>query len=114
MLPSSNRLLRKDIPFVMKTGLRIRGVCMEIIYLANKSDTRFAVIVSTKIEKRATQRNRMKRLVHEALRDLLPHMKKGLYAIVLIRSRLPDSKKEVHALLYTTLVTHRIVKSSTL
>ena len=35
---------------------------------------RFAFIVSTKIDKRATQRNRMRRTMSESVRHLLPHL----------------------------------------
>lgn len=125
MLPSSNRLLSKDIPLIMKTGLRIRVPGMEVIYFIHQTGTRFvphggivlagprfAIIVSAKVDKRATRRNRMKRLVREALQNLLPVMVEGFCAVFVVRSRLPDTGEAVRALIHNALDTHRLLRGS--
>lgn len=44
---------------------------------------RFTVVVSTKVDKRAVRRNRLKRIVREFLRLRLPALSRGDYAVVL-------------------------------
>lgn len=113
----------------MKTGFHIRAVGIEVVYLMRQADPRFvpqngtplseprfAIIVSSKVDKRATRRNRMKRLVREALQDLLPFITKGFCAVFVVRSRLPDTEEEVRELIHNTLNTlntHWILKGST-
>lgn len=51
--------------------MHVRGDVIELIYKKNTGVPRFAFIVSTKIDKRATQRNRMRRTLSESVRHLL-------------------------------------------
>jgi len=48
----------------------------------------FAFIVSTKIDKRAAKRNRIKRLLRVAVRQQLPRIKKGQIILFLARKNL--------------------------
>ena len=43
---------------------------------------RFAFIVSTKVSKKAVERNRLKRIAREQIRLSLPQMKQGEYVII--------------------------------
>lgn len=85
MLSRNHRLPRFDIPRVMKTGKRIAGNGFALIYSdsrnrgqnsqedsGNHDLSRFAFIVSKKTDKRATVRNRIKRILSESVRHLLP------------------------------------------
>jgi ribonuclease P protein component len=82
MLSSDHRLPKEEISSVLRYGTHVRSDVIELIY--KKNDTRFvpqsgtplakprfAFIVSTKIDKRATQRNRMRRTMSESVRHLL-------------------------------------------
>lgn len=83
MLLTNNRLPKEEIANVMRRGIHRRNDFIELIYKTNtdprmreddKNTSRFCFIVSTKIDKRATQRNRMRRTMSESVRHLLPHI----------------------------------------
>ena len=88
MLPKSHRLPSPDISLVMKTGKRVSADGFAFIYHFGKDSgghtpahedqasalTRFAFIVSKKTDKRATVRNRIKRILSESVRHLLPSL----------------------------------------
>jgi ribonuclease P protein component len=90
MLPRSHRLPASDITRVMRHGKRVGNECFQLITAKNETDvsrfiSRFAFIVSTKIDKRATVRNRMKRLMSESVRHLSNSMKAGFDCVVIAR-----------------------------
>ena len=83
MLSSIHRLPSFEIPTVMKTGKRVRGKDMMLIYHKQNMDSgssagmtqRFAFIVSKKTDKRATVRNRIKRILSESVRHKIPSLR---------------------------------------
>lgn len=97
MLPQSHRLPASDIPRIMKHGTRITGNGIVLITANNETDvSRFSFIVSTKIDKRATVRNRIKRLLSESVRLLLPTITKHIDCIMIARHELMGlNQKEV-------------------
>lgn len=95
MLSSLNRLPSTDISSILRTGIRIRGDFIDLIYHEQHSPSQFAVIVSAKVDKRATRRNRMKRLVREAVQHLLPSIQEGVCGVFVVRARLPDTIEAV-------------------
>ena len=70
MLANINRLRKAgEIQKVFKFGKSIRSANFSIRYNPNRvSNNRFAVVVGTKVDKRATRRNAIKRLVREVIR----------------------------------------------
>jgi ribonuclease P protein component len=59
----------------MRRGKRIAGECIQLVMQKNEADvSRFSCVVSTKIDKRATRRNRMKRVIYESIQHLLPRL----------------------------------------
>ena len=93
MLSFPNRLPKEEIHPILRRGIHVRSESIEFIYkkrqipdqarLAEASakrvgddnkNSRFAFIVSTKIDKRATARNRMRRVMSESVRHLLPQI----------------------------------------
>ena len=76
MLPKSHRLPSLDIRRVMRTGRRMNSDTLQLIYVpAIKEGTRrFAIVVPKIVDKRATVRNRLKRLIREALWSELPNI----------------------------------------
>lgn len=59
----------------------------QVVYGKNNlSVSRFAFIVSTKIDKRATVRNRIKRLLRESVRLLLPNVPHGFDVIFIAKT----------------------------
>jgi ribonuclease P protein component len=92
MLPRSNRIPSSEIPGVMRHGKRAAGEIFQIVTQKGEADVtpslgkpRFAFIVSTKIDKRATRRVRMKRLISESIFHLLPRFHGSADCIVIAR-----------------------------
>lgn len=70
MLANINRLRKAgEIQKVFKFGKSIRSANFSIRYNPNRlNNNRFAVVAGTKVDKRATRRNAVKRLVREVIR----------------------------------------------
>ncbi len=103
MLPFRNRLPASDIAPLLRRGRRARSESFDLVFRESSHGPRFAVIVSTKTDKRATARNRMKRLVREALKHTIPTMSRSIDGIFVIRKRLPDHEPEVEHLVQDAL-----------
>lgn len=84
----------------MRKGIRYQSEHLACLALVGPSDipARFAVTVSAKIDKRATARNRMKRLVRDALQKLLSTIPTGMRCVFMVRGRLPDNQHDVSQL----------------
>jgi ribonuclease P protein component len=82
MLPKSHRIPALDIPLVMKRGTRFVGNGLTFVYRKRVGESRFAFIVSTKVDKKAVVRNRMRRVLSESvghLMDSLPAPLDGIF-----------------------------------
>lgn len=78
MLPEQHRLPSPEFHDVLKTGKKAFSANLMLKYRENKLTlSRFGFIVSTKFNKRATARNRAKRLMREAVRLNLRQIKPG-------------------------------------
>ncbi len=109
MLSSYNRLPSVEIPPLLRGGTRIRGTCIDLIYQKKQTHPRFAVIVSAKVDKRAAKRNRMKRLIREAIQQLLPFIKEQTSGVFVVRSAVPDHEDAVHALVRNLLAEKQLL-----
>jgi ribonuclease P protein component len=100
MLPPANRLKhRKDFSAVYRKGMRRNSAHLSLRALrkpksvesakltAEKSlqPTRTGISISLKVSKRAVVRNRIKRQIRAALRQLLPRIKLGWDLIIVVR-----------------------------
>ena len=74
MLSRVNRLPKEDISHVLRRGTHTRNDFIEFIFIKTQGPPRFCFVVSTKIDTRATRRNRMRRTMSESIRHLLPHL----------------------------------------
>lgn len=85
MLPAAQRLRRtSDIQSVYKTGKVAYTSFFRVLAKTTQfTQSRATVIVSTRVSKKATERNRLKRRVRVVLRDLLTQTK-GTHDIVII------------------------------
>lgn len=91
MLPSSFRFRGgKEIGVLRKDGLSYEGDFFVARYLIEReSGSLFGVVVSSKISKKATRRNKCKRRIYEIIRLFLKNnekMKGGLHCIFFVRS----------------------------
>lgn len=88
MLPKPNRLPSPEIRTVMRRGKRIANASMQFVFLPNRGNApRFAFIVSTSIDKRATKRNRIKRVMRESVHRVFGKLHKSVDGILIARSK---------------------------
>jgi len=107
-LPRENRLLHtNEIKEVFEKGKRRRGRLLSIHWLEREdSESKMAVILRK--QKKATERNRIRRLIKEAYRLLLPRFRKGHHIVILPapgaleelqRAKMQDVKEEMEEIL---------------
>jgi len=101
MFPKLNRLPHEAFTRVFQTGKRLKDENFKIVFVPNNLKIcHFAVQVGVKIDKRATQRNRMKRLIREAIRKLLPDIKNGFDIVIIAQKNFSEKKEqEIEAVL---------------
>ncbi len=94
MLPVLNRLRkRKDIQEVFQKGTTFPGRLFVLkIKKNNLSISRFAFIFPVKHEKKASKRNRGKRVFREVVREIFPSVKKGFDGIFIIKKEAEEKK----------------------
>ena len=94
MLPKKYRLTKdRDFKKILSRGKSFFSPSFRLRYLANNADfSRFAVIVSAKISKKATIRNRLKRQVREIIRSVRPRFKDGHDVLIYLRSQALQKK----------------------
>jgi len=109
MLSSYNRLPSVEIPLLLRNGTRIRGSCIDLVYQTKQTKPRFAVIVSAKVDKRAAKRNRMKRLIREAIQQLLPFIEGQTSGVFVVRSAVPDHEDAVYTLVRNLLAEKQLL-----
>jgi len=91
MLANINRLRKTaEIQKVFKFGRSLCSTNFSIRYNPNHLvANRFALVVGTKVDKRATRRNAIKRQLREILRQIWTDIPKG-YDFVFLTQRLPS------------------------
>jgi ribonuclease P protein component len=95
MLDKSHRLPAQQIPLVLRNGKRVHHELFQIVYAKGEENiSRFAFIVSTKIDKRATRRNRMRRVLSECVRHLLPEIPKTFDYVFVVKKNFSDMEQK--------------------
>ncbi len=83
MFKKTNRLAKtKDVELVFMRGRPFFNPYFTVKYLKKPEGVRFTVVVSTKVSKKAVERNRMKRVLRETIRLNLGIFHPGDYAVV--------------------------------
>jgi ribonuclease P protein component len=92
MLPGANRLKKKkDFERVFKTGQTFKEGFLILKLIKNHLKiSRFGFVVSQKISKRATIRNKIKRRLREIIKGKLAGTKKGWDAVLVVRPGLEN------------------------
>ena len=86
MLPRQNRLVRdSDFKLLFKVGKQIQGDLFRLSWLLSET-SQLGLVVSNKISKKATERNRIKRVVREFFRSRLPTLPYPLRMVVVAKS----------------------------
>ena len=79
-------LHREEVQDILKKGKRALGGEITLVYSAKKEKKpRFAVIVSKKVARKATVRNKIRRLVREVLQKSVPV--KSNFAIIVNKGK---------------------------
>ncbi len=103
MLSRDQRLFSPSIRILLRRGKRIHTDLIDFLYQHTNEEHRFACIVSKKVEKFATGRNRTKRLVHSAIQLFVPNMKTGIHGVFIVRRKIQLSYDEVATLIRSVL-----------
>lgn len=92
MLPKANRLKKKkDFEKVFKEGKRFKEDFLFLkIRKNNLKVSRFGFVVSQKISKKATIRNKIKRRLRELVRLKLPKIKTGIDGALIVKEGLEN------------------------
>ncbi len=79
MLPRENRLKKElDIRELFQKGKNVFGSLVGARYRRNNlASSRFAIVVGTKVHKRAFRRNRIRRRIRSVLRSRIQHIRGG-------------------------------------
>jgi ribonuclease P protein component len=99
MLPRNYRLKKEaDFRRVYRQGRRMRGCFFDLVYLASNQNTRFGIVVTAKSIKKATKRNRAKRILRSLIcqnRDIWPERKD---LVIKIKKEISPAESESVAL----------------
>ncbi len=108
MLASKNRLKKKvNFARIEIDGTMIQSKSFGMgIYNRNDNDpSRFGFIISTKISKKAVIRNKLKRIMSDAVRLCLNHTKNGYDVLFLVKPHvLKTSRIELEKEVYETTI----------
>lgn len=96
MLSSGNRLRKKsDIAGVFRGGWSAAGNFIFLRFAKNNLNTnRFAFVVSSKVSPKSVSRNRIKRILREAVKKNIPKIKPGFDFIIIAKPEIIDKKPE--------------------
>jgi len=91
-LPVSHRLQKElDFKNTLKTGRTVRGDFLFLKFLPKTGISRFGISVTMKVSKKATVRNRIRRILSEIIRiNVLPKVGGYDTVVVVIRNGLQD------------------------
>ncbi len=83
MFKQDNRLTSKyEIGLVKRGGVNIKGRSFICLYLRNPEQKKLTVIVSTKFDKKAVVRNKVKRQIREIVSKNLAKLPNGFFMFV--------------------------------
>lgn len=91
MLPKENRLKKSTDFEKVYRGKGLRDQFFSLKFRSNNLNiTRIGVVVGGKVSQKSTERNKLKRRARDALKKLLPKIKKGIDVVII---SLPRSKE---------------------
>jgi len=94
-LPKQYCLTRqKEFEKVYDSGKTVRDSFLFIKFLKDSSleNSKFGIVVSTKVSKKATVRNRIKRQISEAIKPHLKQISKNVNAVIVTNSKIVDKE----------------------
>ncbi|VEP12037.1 Ribonuclease P protein component [Hyella patelloides LEGE 07179] len=100
-LPSIHRLKHwREFRAVYQKGMRRYGSCLilrallisKTVAQSHNSPTRIGISISTKVSKKAVQRNLIKRRIRSAFQELLPRIDSGWYIVIVVKNQAIECK----------------------
>jgi ribonuclease P protein component len=94
-LPKQYRLTRqKEFESVYDSGKTVRNSFLFIKFLKDSSlqGSKFGIVVSAKVSKKATVRNRIRRHISEAIRPHLKRISKNVNVVIVTNSKIVDKE----------------------
>jgi len=113
MLKAKYRLVKKrDFQQIRTRGKSVFSNFFRLRFMANQSEnSRFAVVVSVKVSKKATGRNRLRRQVNEILRLNLAKIKPNQDIVIFVNNRALEKKyQELKQDLFFVLTKAKLIK----
>ena len=96
MLAKQYRITDSEFSRFTKRARYLRNDIFLVRYSPNRKDySQFAVVVSTKVSKLATLRNRLRRVVRSWIEESFSSMPKGYYIAIYINKTFRDTEKKV-------------------
>lgn len=83
---------------------------VDFVFRRTDKGKRFAFIVSTRVDKRATVRNRVKRLLREAVGAHIAHMVEGIDGVLVAKGVTPDEFTEMKNLLQRLFLAAGVIR----
>ncbi len=113
MFPKKHRLSKSaDVKKTTARGRSFFNKYFVIKSVPQNDEKKFTVVVSTKISKKAVERNRIKRIVREELRKNIDNIKTGSYVFLIKPLALKIESKELRSELFKSLTIAKIIKTS--
>ena len=96
MLSKKYRLKKADIEMLKKSGLRIKSKNFSLLVTESKTDlpTRFAFVISSKVSKLATKRNKIKRMISSSIEKIYKQLKPGMSILFLVRKEIGSTDQD--------------------
>lgn len=95
MLPKENRLERERFKEILSRGKRQRGDSLTLVYQnsQNANSIKLGIIVSKKTEKKASDRNKLKRRIRNILiKEILSDPKTALEGVIIAYPEVKNKK----------------------
>lgn len=95
MLTKKHRLPKKRIEQVKNSGRYFQTPFFSLVYLSGRqTDSQFAFVLSKRVSKKATIRNKTKRLIAGSVREMMTDIRSGFWAVFLVKRAALDQNKE--------------------
>lgn len=107
MLPTSNRLKKtKDFGRIYEQGVFVSEKFITFKYAKNGLKlSRFGIVVSNKISKKAVERNKIKRRLRASVRECLGKVKPGFDIVVMVKKEILEADFETIKNIINRLIT---------
>ena len=105
MFKRKQRLSRKDFENILKKGTRVQNEYLSLLH-EDETETKVGVVVSKKNANKATQRNKLRRIIFSVLKDNERYLNKKHVAVFLKKNSSKMTFSEIERELTTLLKKH--------